>query len=445
MPPAPSPAIRATPPPLLLQSKSSSAKKERRTNFYRTFQFLIMNTNCNISSSSSPPTPSSPYMTTMSRTSASPPSLASLSSSIAGRRSPPSPNRHILSERPILSHADNHHFTDPHIPYLTSSDPYHYPYHHHHYQPNQFWTPPTLSSDYHQLSPSSCERQLVTDAHLSTYYHQTLHSASPNCVQFNSPPLSDHSAVGSPNYHNFDNQEANNHLYYQQAQYHIFNNPSDVYHQYNNNLVTDPCHASLSGVCPGSPGHEPSKYASTLRSESSCYQLRQSKVQRMSKDVELKGPIVGVGANKKERRRTVSINSAFASLRSRIPNVPEDTKLSKIKTLRLATSYIIYLMDILSRDDAENADTEFKVDLTRFKRPRNSNNHNNIHVSSSALMDSSTYAKVYGNGNNDHASCAHHGGHSSNQLVAHSHPSQLQYCTPDLMVCELYLNNVVRR
>lgn len=52
-------------------------------------------------------------------------------------------------------------------------------------------------------------------------------------------------------------------------------------------------------------------------------------------------------ANKKERRRTQSINNAFAELRDCIPNVPPDTKLSKIKTLRLATSYIDYLMAIL--------------------------------------------------------------------------------------------------
>ncbi|KAA0184340.1 hypothetical protein HAZT_HAZT002872 [Hyalella azteca] len=38
-------------------------------------------------------------------------------------------------------------------------------------------------------------------------------------------------------------------------------------------------------------------------------------------------------ANKKERRRTQSINNAFAELRDCIPNVPPDTKLSKIKTL----------------------------------------------------------------------------------------------------------------
>jgi heart-and neural crest derivatives-expressed protein 2 len=69
--------------------------------------------------------------------------------------------------------------------------------------------------------------------------------------------------------------------------------------------------------------------------------------------------------NKKERRRTHSINSAFASLRGCIPNVPSDTKLSKIKTLRLATSYIAYLMDVLNKDDPTLAEGGFKAEITR--------------------------------------------------------------------------------
>ncbi|XP_012544165.1 heart- and neural crest derivatives-expressed protein 2 isoform X3 [Bombyx mori] len=55
-------------------------------------------------------------------------------------------------------------------------------------------------------------------------------------------------------------------------------------------------------------------------------------------------------ANKKERRRTENINTAFSDLRDCIPNVPPDTKLSKIKTLRLATSYISYLLKVLESD-----------------------------------------------------------------------------------------------
>uniref|UniRef100_T1JFB0 Heart- and neural crest derivatives-expressed protein 2 n=1 Tax=Strigamia maritima TaxID=126957 RepID=T1JFB0_STRMM len=72
-------------------------------------------------------------------------------------------------------------------------------------------------------------------------------------------------------------------------------------------------------------------------------------------------------ANKKERRRTLSINSAFTDLRDCIPNVPSDTKLSKIKTLRLATSYIAYLMDLLERDDLSDFSDGrgFKAELGR--------------------------------------------------------------------------------
>lgn len=70
-------------------------------------------------------------------------------------------------------------------------------------------------------------------------------------------------------------------------------------------------------------------------------------------------------ANKKERRRTLSINTAFANLRGSIPNVPSDTKLSKIKTLRLATSYIAYLMDVLDRDDPQIAESGFKAEITK--------------------------------------------------------------------------------
>lgn len=74
-------------------------------------------------------------------------------------------------------------------------------------------------------------------------------------------------------------------------------------------------------------------------------------------------------ANKKERRRTQSINNAFSDLRECIPNVPSDTKLSKIKTLRLATSYISYLMKILETDDIISID-DFKADLSNHSSHR---------------------------------------------------------------------------
>ncbi|XP_045482486.1 heart- and neural crest derivatives-expressed protein 2-like [Harmonia axyridis] len=70
-------------------------------------------------------------------------------------------------------------------------------------------------------------------------------------------------------------------------------------------------------------------------------------------------------ANKKERRRTQSINNAYADLRDCIPNVPADTKLSKIKTLRLATSYISYLTKALESDDPTIG---FKAELTNLTK-----------------------------------------------------------------------------
>jgi hypothetical protein len=69
-------------------------------------------------------------------------------------------------------------------------------------------------------------------------------------------------------------------------------------------------------------------------------------------------------ANHKERRRTESINNAFSNLRKSIPNVPADTKLSKIKTLRLATSYINLLMGVLKSDDPISAVPESKADIS---------------------------------------------------------------------------------
>lgn len=74
-------------------------------------------------------------------------------------------------------------------------------------------------------------------------------------------------------------------------------------------------------------------------------------------------------ANKKERRRTQSINNAYADLRDCIPNVPADTKLSKIKTLRLATSYILYLIGVLETDDPAGG---FRAELGTISRKSSS-------------------------------------------------------------------------
>ncbi|XP_043258244.1 transcription factor 15-like isoform X3 [Colletes gigas] len=52
-------------------------------------------------------------------------------------------------------------------------------------------------------------------------------------------------------------------------------------------------------------------------------------------------------ANARERDRTHSVNTAFSALRTLIPTEPVDRKLSKIETLRLASSYINHLGAVL--------------------------------------------------------------------------------------------------
>ncbi|KAF1371983.1 hypothetical protein PFLUV_G00276740 [Perca fluviatilis] len=57
-------------------------------------------------------------------------------------------------------------------------------------------------------------------------------------------------------------------------------------------------------------------------------------------------------ANARERDRTHSVNTAFTALRTLIPTEPADRKLSKIETLRLASSYISHLANVLLLGEA---------------------------------------------------------------------------------------------
>ncbi|KAF3851789.1 hypothetical protein F7725_005144 [Dissostichus mawsoni] len=95
-------------------------------------------------------------------------------------------------------------------------------------------------------------------------------------------------------------------------------------------------------------------------------------------------------ANRKERRRTQSINSAFAELRECIPNVPADTKLSKIKTLRLATSYISYLMDILDKDGQHGDTQAFKAELKKTEAREERRKREAVEIPKTAPSSSSS-------------------------------------------------------
>ncbi|XP_072307935.1 transcription factor 15-like [Eucyclogobius newberryi] len=58
-----------------------------------------------------------------------------------------------------------------------------------------------------------------------------------------------------------------------------------------------------------------------------------------------------VTANAQERHRAQNVNTMFSALRTLIPTEPTDRKLSKIETLRLASSYISHLANVLGDGD----------------------------------------------------------------------------------------------
>lgn len=59
-------------------------------------------------------------------------------------------------------------------------------------------------------------------------------------------------------------------------------------------------------------------------------------------------------ANLRERRRMQSINEAFEGLRTHIPTLPYEKRLSKVDTLKLAIGYITFLADMVRKDKNGN-------------------------------------------------------------------------------------------
>ena len=55
-------------------------------------------------------------------------------------------------------------------------------------------------------------------------------------------------------------------------------------------------------------------------------------------------------ANMRERKRMQSINDAFEGLRTHIPTLPYEKRLSKVDTLRLAIGYISFLSELVQSD-----------------------------------------------------------------------------------------------
>ncbi|KAK2150299.1 hypothetical protein LSH36_413g02114 [Paralvinella palmiformis] len=74
-----------------------------------------------------------------------------------------------------------------------------------------------------------------------------------------------------------------------------------------------------------------------------------------SKDSREDDPVQRNAANARERARMRVLSKAFTKLKTTLPWVPPDTKLSKLDTLRLASCYIAHLRQILTDESSENS------------------------------------------------------------------------------------------
>lgn len=96
------------------------------------------------------------------------------------------------------------------------------------------------------------------------------------------------------------------------------------------------------------------------KSETICQQAIENSSENSNGSANLNG-IQRLAANDRERTRMRVLSKAFVRLKTSLPWVPTDTKLSKLDTLKLATSYISYLTKILHDDEfSDDNSTSFQ-------------------------------------------------------------------------------------
>lgn len=71
-------------------------------------------------------------------------------------------------------------------------------------------------------------------------------------------------------------------------------------------------------------------------------------------------------ANLRERRRMQNINEAFEGLRTQLPTLPYEKKISKVDTLKMAIGYINFLTDLLNRDAKLNNQTTAAKEIKKL-------------------------------------------------------------------------------
>jgi len=98
-------------------------------------------------------------------------------------------------------------------------------------------------------------------------------------------------------------------------------------------------------------------------------------------------------ANVRERQRTQNLNEAFQSLRQIIPTMPSD-KMSKIHTLKIASSYIDFLYYVLQTEDEDENNGGGGEDNSKInsRLPLNFNSNSSNSSSSFAFKESLSYA-----------------------------------------------------
>ena len=106
-------------------------------------------------------------------------------------------------------------------------------------------------------------------------------------------------------------------------------------------------------------------------------------------------------ANDRERTRMRVLSKAFVKLKTSLPWVPSDTKLSKLDTLKLATSYISYLTKILEDDElAQNLNTQqgsltTQISNNEDDKKNNEYQGNNVYPSFSGTSASNGFVSSF--------------------------------------------------
>ncbi|XP_076248246.1 basic helix-loop-helix domain-containing transcription factor HLH54F [Calliopsis andreniformis] len=134
-------------------------------------------------------------------------------------------------------------------------------------------------------------------------------------------------------------------------------------------------------------------------------------------------------ANARERARMRVLSKAFCRLKTTLPWVPADTKLSKLDTLRLAATYIAHLRAVLRDDGEAHSETTRSLSLAlSWPFTLQSGNasmlmNNSCNISSSTSPSSNQFRGQQGT---HEIQNFHHPGHP-NMSMRHNHESQLSY------------------